>query len=84
MPDGKQTTLAGMQTGQSGIVVQVQGGHGLVNRLSSLGIRSGKRITKISSMFMRGPVTIKVDRAQVAIGFGMANKITVELDEVTE
>ncbi len=80
MPDGKQTTLAGMQTGQSGVVVQIQGGHGLVNRLNSLGIRSGKRITKISSMIMRGPVTIEVDRAQVAIGFGMANRIIVELD----
>jgi len=80
MPEEKQTTLAEMQTGQSGTVVQIQGGHGLVNRLSSLGIRAGKRITKISSMIMRGPVTIQVDRAQVAIGFGMANRIIVELD----
>ncbi len=69
-----------MQTGQSGVVVQIQGGHGLVNRLNSLDIRPGKRITKVSSMFMRGPVTIQVDRAQVAIGFGMARRIIVELD----
>ena len=80
MSNGKQIALAQMHTGQSGIVVQVQGGHGLVNRLSALGIRPGKRITKISSMFMRGPVTIQVDRAQVAIGFGMAKRIIVKLD----
>ncbi|MBA7476535.1 hypothetical protein ES707_11921 [subsurface metagenome] len=80
MPEGKQTTLDGMQIGQSGVVVQIQGGHGLVNRLNSLGIRPGKRITKTSSMIMRGPVTIQVDRAQVAIGFGMTRKIIVELD----
>ncbi|MBA7662064.1 hypothetical protein ES703_70087 [subsurface metagenome] len=80
MPDGKQITLAGMQIGLSGVVVQIQGGHGLVNRLNSLGIRPGKRITKTSSMIMRGPVTIQVDRAQVAIGFGMARRIIVELD----
>ena len=80
MSDGKQTTLTQMQIGQNGVVVQIQGGHGLVNRLNSLGIRPGKRITKISSMIMRGPVTIEVDRAQVAIGFGMANRIIVELD----
>jgi len=79
MSNGKQVTLARMQAGQSGIVVQIQGGHGLVNRLSALGIRPGKKIVKISSMFMRGPVTILVDRAQVAIGFGMAKKIIVEL-----
>ena len=80
MTDGKQITLTQMQIGQSGVVVQIQGGHGLVNRLNSLGIRPGKRITKISSMIMRGPVTIQVDRAQVAIGFGMARRIIVELD----
>ena len=80
MPEGKQITLAQMQGGQRGTVVQIQGGHGLLNRLNSLGIRSGKRITKISSMIMRGPVTIQVDRAQVAIGFGMARRIIVELD----
>ena len=80
MPDKKQIALSRMQAGQSGIVVQIQGGRGLVNRLSALGIRPGKRINKISSMFMRGPITIQVDRAQVAIGFGMANRIMVELD----
>ena len=80
MSDSKQITLRQMQAGQSGIVVQIQGGYGLINRLSALGIRPGKRITKVSSMFMRGPVTIQVGNAQVAIGFGMANKVIVELD----
>jgi len=61
MADGKQITLARMPIGQSGLVVQIQGGHSLVNRFSALGIRPGKRITKVSSMFMRGPVTIQVD-----------------------
>ena len=80
MTDGKQVSLARMQTGRGGVVVEIQGGHGLVNRLGALGIRPGKRITKVSSMFMRGPVTIEVDRAQVAIGFGMAKRIIVEPD----
>jgi len=48
MSDGEQITLARMQTGQSGTVVQIQGGHGLINRLNSLGIRPGKRITNNS------------------------------------
>lgn len=51
----------------------------MINRLSALGIRPGKRVTKVSSMFMRGPVTIQVGNAQVAIGFGMAKRILVEL-----
>ena len=80
MPDGKQITLSRMQTGQRGTIAQIQGGRGMVNRLSALGIMPGKRITKISSMLMRGPVTIQVNRTQVAIGFGMARRIIVELD----
>jgi len=80
MHNQKVITLARMQSGQSGIVVQIQGGHGLVNRFSALGIIPGKKITKVSSMLMRGPVTIQVDRVHVAIGFGMANKIVVDLD----
>ena len=80
MPNGKQITLTQMKTGQNGTVVQLQGGRGLVNRLNALGIRPGSRITKLSSMVMRGPITIQVDRAQVAIGFGMAKRIIVELD----
>ena len=80
MPDDRQITLRQMQAGQSGIVVHIAGGHGLVNRLYALGIRPGKKITKVSSMLMRGPVTVQLGNAQVAIGFGIANKIIVELD----
>ena len=80
MPDEKQIALSRVQAGQSGIVVQIQGGYGLANRLSALGIRPGKRITKVSSMLMRGPVTVQVGNAQVAIGFRMAMDIIVELD----
>ena len=75
-------TLTQMQTGQSGTVVEIRGGFGLARRLNGLGIFAGKRITKISSMLARGPVTIEVDRSQVAMGFGMANKILVQLDEI--
>lgn len=81
MPYRNLITLTRMQTGQSGRVVEIQGGFGVVDRLNALGIIPGKRITKISSMLARGPVAIQVDRAQLAIGYGMANKIIVELDQ---
>ena len=79
MSDSKQITLRHMQAGQSGIVAQIKGGYGLISRLSVLGIRPGKKITKVGSMFMRGPVTVQLDSTQVAIGFGMANKVIVKL-----
>jgi len=81
MSDKKLVTLRQMQSGQSGKVIQVQGGMGLANRLSALGVRPGKKITKVSSMLMRGPVTIQSGNTRMAIGFGMANKIIVEIEE---
>jgi len=83
-PAGKQVTLAQMPTGQSGVVVEILGGRMIANRLSSLGIRPGLRVTKVSSMLMRGPVAVQVGSVQLAIGFGMANRIIVELERVPE
>lgn len=80
MFDRKLVTLHQMRAGQSGKVVQIQGGVGLASRLSALGVRPGKKITKVSSMLMRGPVTIQLGSMRVAVGFGMANRIIVELD----
>jgi len=76
-----QMTLGQMEAGQTGTVIQILGGRGLIRRLDALGIRPGKKITKVSSMFFRGPVTFRSDHTQVAIGFGMANKILVEIDK---
>ena len=81
MPDRKLVTLHKMQSGRNGKVVQIQGGRGMVNRLSALGIRPGKEITKVSSMLMRGPVTVQSGSTRLAIGYGMANRILVELEE---
>ncbi len=66
---------------ESGVVHEIRGGQGLINRLNSLGIRTGKKITKVSSMLLHGPVTIQIDRTKVAIGFGMAGKIFIEVDK---
>jgi ferrous iron transport protein A len=76
-----QLTLAKMKTGQTGTVVGVLGGHGLIQRLDALGIRPGKKITKLSSTLFRGPVMLRVNNSRVAVGFGMARKIIVEADK---
>jgi ferrous iron transport protein A len=77
----EQLTLAEMRTGQTGTVVGVLGGHGLIQRLDALGIRPGKKMTKLSSTLFRGPVTLRVNNSRVAVGFGMARKIIVEVDK---
>lgn len=75
-----QLTLAEMKTGQAGTVVGILGGHGLIRRLDALGIRPGKKVTKLSSTPFRGPVIVRADSTQVAVGFGMARRIIIELD----
>jgi len=69
--------LTQLQPGETGIVEEMQGGHGFIRKLQSIGVRSGKRITKVSSHFWRGPQTVEVDNIRIAIGFGMAKKIMV-------
>ena len=71
--------LTQLQEGESGVVVNIHGGYGLVRRLESLGIRVGKKVTKVSSQLMRGPITVRIDNSQIALGFGMAKKIIVRV-----
>ena len=77
----KQISLVQLKRGQSGRVIQIMGGHAITRRLSALGIRPGKRLTKVSAMFMKGPVTIRVGGTEIAIGFGMASRIIVAIEE---
>jgi ferrous iron transport protein A len=81
MSQNIQLTLGQMEAGQTGTVIQILGGRGLTRRLEALGIRPGKKVTKIGSMLFRGPVTLRVNHTQVALGFGMANKILIEIDK---
>ena len=70
-----------MKPGQRGVLVEIRGGHGMVRRLEALGLRLCKRIRKVSSMLMRGPVVVEVDGFQIAIGYGIASRIIVEIIE---
>lgn len=83
MTERKCIPLTMLSAGQNGKIVDIQGGPGLINRLNALGIRQSKRITKVGSMLMRGPVTVQVGSAQVAMGFGVARRVIVEIAENT-
>jgi len=75
----KEMSLIELKEKQAAVVREIMGGGGVTMRLEALGIRPGKKITKISSHFWQGPVTVLVDRNKVAIGHGMARKIMVEV-----
>ena len=81
METNRLVSLVELSPGDSATVVRVDGGKQLVGRLADLGVRSGKRLRKISGMPLQGPVTVQVDGSQVAIGYGMASRIFVEMGD---
>ena len=78
-PAPASVSLTRMRPGQSGRIVRIDAGFGLLRKLHSLGIREGSIITKVSGQWMRGPVLVQQNNTQAALGFGMASRVFVQL-----
>lgn len=76
----KRIALSQLREKQKGKIIEVHAGAGLQNRLLSLGVYPGKEVIKLSQFALRGPIAIKVGRSVLALGYGMASKIIVELE----
>jgi len=46
-------------------------------RLHGLGLSEGRMIRKLSALALGGPVVVSVNRAQVALGRGIASRVVV-------
>jgi ferrous iron transport protein A len=75
------TDLERMPKGVWARVLGVDGGWGVARKLEDIGLREGKRIRKVSSQLMAGPVTVLVDGRQVAMGRGIARRVRVEVED---
>ncbi len=71
-------SLAHIKANKKCRIVEIAGGSNLRQRLMSMGVYQGKEIVKLSHIGLRGPVVIKSGRSVLALGHGMAAKITVE------
>lgn len=71
--------LAEMRAGEQGTVLKILSSIGLKRRLEAMGIRPGVRIEKITGSPFSGPIVIRIEHIRLAIGYGMANKILVEV-----
>ncbi len=71
-------TLTALSCDKEAEIVSIQGGWIMQARLKELGIAKGQKIKKVSCIGLRGPVIVLVNRAQVAIGAGMASRIRVK------
>ena len=70
--------LVDLPAGRRAEVIELRGGWGMQRHLSSLGIRPGKVLRKITSQPMGGPIMVEVEGARVAIGRGMAVRIIIK------
>ncbi|MGB5749323.1 MAG: FeoA family protein [Desulfobacterales bacterium] len=72
-------TLTELSCDKDAEIISIHGGWVMQARLKELGIAEGQKIKKVSSIGLRGPVIVLVNRAQVAIGAGMASRILVKV-----
>jgi ferrous iron transport protein A len=71
-------TLVELGSGKRARVTAFNGGPNMIKRLEDLGLLKGKTIEKISNNPFRGPVVVRIDQVELAIGYRMAGRITVE------
>lgn len=70
-----------MRDGETGTITGITGGRHMQCRLFTMGIRIGKRVTRISRQPLGGPVAIEIDNFCVALGRGMARRIILDCGE---
>jgi ferrous iron transport protein A len=79
MPE-KTMKLIDLKEGQKGIIISIQGGRNIIQRLTDMGLTPGTEI----KMVRKGsfcPVEISVRETDLAIGCGVASKILVKVKE---
>ena len=74
-------SLADIKSGQKATIVSLRGGGGMRHRLHGLGLVEGQELHKVSAIAWGGPIVVLVNRAQIAIGRGMARKIIVTVGD---
>jgi ferrous iron transport protein A len=72
-------SLTDMKKGCTGRVADIIGGYGLTRRLEAFGIRPGATLRKVSGFPLHGPVVVILENEHIALGFGMARKIILEV-----
>lgn len=76
----KKISLVHMKASRKGKVIEILGGTNLQSRLMHMGVFTGKEITKLSHVGLRGPVVIKSGRSILALGHGVAAKVIVDTE----
>ena len=74
----KKISLVQIKANEKVKILEILGGSNLESKLLSMGVYSGKEVTKLSHIGLRGPVVIKAGRSILALGHSVAAKVIVE------
>ncbi len=64
--------------GDRGEIRSLEGGFFFIKKLEGMGLRIGTTITVVARQWMSGPVIVRFENTEVAIGFNMAKRIRVK------
>ena len=74
----QELPLSHLPVGVPAQVIQIHGGHGLVNRIACLGFTPGAKVTLLQN-FGHGPLIVIVRGSRLALGRGEAAQILVKV-----
>jgi ferrous iron transport protein A len=69
--------LGSVATGETAQIRKLQGGHGFLSRLASLGFTPGAQLRVVQN-YGHGPIIVSLRDSRIALGRGEAQKILVE------
>jgi ferrous iron transport protein A len=72
-------TLDSMKPGQKARVVEIRGGWGIRQKLNELGIYPDQIVSVSNTSIWRGPLLVRINSNEVALGRGVARKVVVEV-----
>lgn len=73
--------LAELKPGEIAEIIALNGEDEFQSRLRAMGLAEGQTVRKLSRIRWGGPIVLLVNRAQVAVGRGMAKRITVRVKD---
>lgn len=79
MKPSPQLTLLSMRANETGYITEVSGGADFQGKLRAMGLYTGRHIAKRSPESSSGPVVVEVMGTRVALGRGMAGKVSVKV-----
>ena len=68
--------LSALGPGEHGVVIEMNGGRGVLSRMTALGFTPGAEVTVVQN-FGRGPLIARVRDARIALGRGEAGRLYV-------